>query len=267
METQALKTQLTNYNFDVRNADEKAAYAVLTKQLKREGLRLFDVHEFQAKGRITESQTVELETKHLFNNQWNTTDGRRIFDWFEVIYPNRNLKKGYYLTQTAEMRDIRSSTYQCGYCGKQYHNPEEGKTLCLACIGSEYLTPEYFPLLRLHAIDKDTPKAKRQKLTDQELQLITSLYELEHAKTMQAKVDKRIQAKRDAIIKSRQALDEEERILDWCIKHSVFNKTDVSNFVYYGHTKTALFGWRTSEKDNAQLREKLKNAPFKWEIK
>lgn len=57
---------------------------------------------------------VDIDTSYLFNNQYNTKEGFRIFD-----------------SQIEEIRgDIREGLFTCGYCGKQYRGQENKPCDC-----------------------------------------------------------------------------------------------------------------------------------------
>ena len=57
---------------------------------------------------------VDIDTRYLFNDQYNTKDGFRIFD-----------------AQIEEIRgDIREGLITCGYCGKQYRGQENKPCNC-----------------------------------------------------------------------------------------------------------------------------------------
>lgn len=67
---------------------------------------------------------VELDTEYVFDDQWNTTCGLRLFDWAEAGYDNKFIHEGYYLDLTQEMYDIRKNTYKCSFCGESSQDPE-----------------------------------------------------------------------------------------------------------------------------------------------
>src|SRR5215472_14446345 len=130
MTTNTLQTIFHAYRFDLDNATERTAWEALKAKLTAEGLEVFETwggkgshYQPELDGRI-----LELETAHLFDNQWNTapieghTDkGLRVFDWAKD-YPidfSPNIARGHWLEQTAEMREVRRNTVGCGYCGRQ----------------------------------------------------------------------------------------------------------------------------------------------------
>lgn len=104
-----LITTLHWYRFNTENESEKEKYLKMSETLKEKGLKVFghiDMNlgksrEFRKILENLNSKTIELETEHLFNNQWNTepvegsTSGLRVFDWSETIFPNKKIKEGY----------------------------------------------------------------------------------------------------------------------------------------------------------------------------
>lgn len=79
--------------------------------------------------------------------------GVRLFDWYEGIYTNTNIKKGYYINQSYEMAHLRHRVYKCGYCGHQiesYNPPLFHK----GCLGSPFLTLKDLPLTRYRPVVK-----------------------------------------------------------------------------------------------------------------
>lgn len=114
MET--IKAKLVYYNFDLDNTKDKQTYNNLVLSLKAKGLSLFDSAYFyydyeknkaffnQIK-EIEQKGFIEIETKHLFNNQYNTKEGLRVFDWYEQQKPNKKLKEGYYRKLTLKNRE------------------------------------------------------------------------------------------------------------------------------------------------------------------
>lgn len=121
-----IKTTLHYYRFDLSDDNQDLEYMSLINKLKSEGRSLFDSHanmgkegrEYREKIASYNKKIIELETEYIFNNQWNTVEGLRVFDWAESIYPNKNIKEGYYLELNDEIRYIRENNTRCHYCGK-----------------------------------------------------------------------------------------------------------------------------------------------------
>ena len=182
---------------------------------------------------------IELETKFLFDDQWNTApnvcsaSGLRVFDWAENIFPNAHVKSGHWLEITPEMTAARANRIKCHYCGKQYEGPQ-AETFCGACLDSPYLQPNDFKLTRLAPIDCN----KFSELTADELAERMPLYKdaqlrgkTERAKRQHA--DKRAQLLTDrdkAIYKANRKYDG----FTWLLDHSL----NVENVIYYSHTDT-----------------------------
>ena len=160
---ETIKTVLHYYHFDISKEDEVNEYKKLCKNLESTNLVKFagignDDYQHYKKHIIPiDGKTIHLETKHLFNNQWNTapTDtsehGLRVFDWDECIFPNKDIKQGYWLEQTEEMKRVRKNTFKCGFCGAQYTDPP-ANGFCDKCLDSEYLRESELHLLRLKPI-------------------------------------------------------------------------------------------------------------------
>jgi len=124
------KTILHYYRFALDKADEREQYFALCKILEDDlHLKKFDSISPEHSKWYRESivplngETIELETKFLFDNQWNTAptktsdNGLRVFDWAEAIYPNRDIREGQWLEQTDEMIGLRNDNLKCHWCG------------------------------------------------------------------------------------------------------------------------------------------------------
>lgn len=189
-----IKTTLNAYHFDVSKEEEAQAYKELCESLRAKGLKVFSTiqnpssKEFRNFRDIVNSLDggyVELETKHIFNNQWNSApipgqseNGLRLMDWAESIFPNKDIKEGYYLEQTPEMAELRRNTASCGYCGHQ-EPMQKGNVFCPVCLDSEYLKPEDLHLTRMMSVES---KGNRKKLSDAERSHLMPLYV--HAQTV-----------------------------------------------------------------------------------
>src|SRR5574343_1459067 len=141
-----IKTTLVAYRFDISEEPQKTEYSKLCEHLKELGLTSKKHACIADKNPNLETREVLLSTKFLFSNQWNEENsaeqtGRLLFDWCEPIFPNKNIKEGYYLIPTPKMEEVRQTTYKCGYCGKHYYNyhEHEHSEFCLSCLNSPYL--------------------------------------------------------------------------------------------------------------------------------
>lgn len=289
MTTKTLKTRIHKYRFNTENPAEKEAYQVLCTVLKQTPGRGHWLHALtEPSSRAEESEwikegaEIELETEHLFDNQWNTTCSHRVFDWYETIYPNKDIKAGHYLDITEEMVRIRETTFGCGYCGKQYTElPEKyalgqsatllltsGSYFCAACLDSPYLKMEDLHLLRLHPVTRRWESFP--PLSAEELAELHPIYV--HRQTTEAgsravlqiqKLRQEISAKRDRDVRRAEM---EFSGMTWLMDHNV----STENVIYYSHNERFSFGWRNSGLDKAvaaELRTKLAGFPFPYDIK
>lgn len=274
-----MKTTLHYREFDLSVAADNAAYIALRAAQTRDPKNAFEVWaetgakgaEFRQKLQDLDGKEVELDTSCLFDNQWNTAaipgiseSGMRVFDFYAERWPNRSIRTVQWLEITDEMRAIRATVRKCGYCGKHYPGPEglPRFELCTSCVGSEYLKPESFPLLRLKPIDFTGTRAP---LTEEETEFLTREHEGAYALA---------QAARRAKLKERIERDAEKSIRD--IGTETSGKTrfldmglDVDNLIFYPHTGRFCYGWREkvtregAERIHAQL---TKLAPFRYPL-
>lgn len=272
-----MKTVIHNYSFDIRTEQGKADWLALKAKLEAEGLRVFETHGggSHCKPQLG-TREIELETKHLFDNQWNTAPiegvsdkGLRVFDW-ALDYNSHSgaphgIKRGHWLEQTPAMREIRRNTYACGYCGKQ-EPAQKGDVFCSHCLDSEHLKESELHLTRMKAIDD---KAERAPLTEAErAHLLPKYREAQlHGSTERGKA--RIAAQREAVhTKFKNAVANATAERDgfvWLMDHGV----NTSNVIYYSHTKRFSFGWRApiSKAVESELLDIITEFPFSYDIR
>lgn len=246
-----MQTILRAYEFDVSTDAGKAAWSAF-KEERAKGPRCFGpaLHPM-TETLALDGVTVELETKHLFNNQWNATaSGKtwRVFDWFlqahsyngaKNLAPS-NIRRGHYLVQTDEMREIRRNIARCGYCGKQ-EPAAKGYVFCPHCLDSEYLTEANLFLARMRSVDDDSEFAP---LTKAESAYLLPLYrqaqihgnsERGKAKLTALRASINGDAKRAILA----ATLERDGLL-WLIDHGI----NTDNVLFYKSRCRFSFGWR-----------------------
>lgn len=271
-----IKTKLVSYYFDTSEPDQKAAYGALKAELKAQGLRCFET--WGGSGHYLpfaeNGAEVELETKQLFSNQWNTApisgvsdNGLRVFDWAQD-YPinfRKCIKRGHYLEQTAEMQAARDNTVACGYCGKQ-EPAQKGYTFCPHCLDSEYLTSDLLHLTRMQRISDTTDRAPlTQAEKDHLLPLFKQAQLHGNSERGKLRIERKyadLKAARDRAI---HRAETEYHGFKWLMDHNV----NTSNVIYYSHTDSFCFGWRKPI-DGAlygDLVDVLVEFPFSYEIK
>ena len=274
-----MQTRYHAYEFDTRDAAQKANYAALRARLTAQGLKCFESHGGRSHyNPALDGRTLELETKHLFENQWNTAPiegvsdkGLRVFDWAQDAYvgdhigPPRHLKLGHYLDQTPEMVAIRRDTLKCGYCGAQ-EPASAGLSFCPHCVDSEYLKVSDLPLTRLRPVCDGY--AERPPWTDAELAEVLPRYRDAQAHGATARGRARMAADRKRITEGaaktiKNAEMEREGLL-WLLDHG----RPVANVIFYAHRGVFCFGWRTRLEDAvlSDLLDIISEFKFPYEI-
>ena len=247
------------YSFDIRNNDEKAAYEVMCKAVPAS--EKFDcLADQRDMGAVFKSESVALDGKYLFDNQFNTVDGRRLFDWYEPIFPNKTLKRGYYVENLVELQALRKARLSCGYCGYQ---TDDKIDICPKCLGSEYLTEDYLPLLKMQSIS-----SKDQRVLPPDiLAELTERWKLAHAETMKVKAQKSIE---HLISRTRQdAIDAKTKLagLEWLVDHGFYA---IDKVIFYPHRQIFTFGWQDSNRltsaEKSLILEIASEFPFDYEI-
>lgn len=281
-----LKTQIHYYCFNTNKAEEKTAYLALCEKIKAQSPdrgRWMNALAMPGSRGMKEptsgTQEIELETAHIFDNQWNGTTAR-VFDWYEGINPNsRHLKFGHWLTITPEMAKLRKDTLKCGYCGKLYgpHHAKKPKSaFCESCLGSQYLKREELHLLRLVPVCDDWKEGARYKLTEKESAALVPVWEemrrtcdlkraSEARKKERASIVAELEAKKRELEKGNAGALEKHDGMLWLWEHGF--TTD--NWIYYSHTRTFALGWRDLADDETALRflDVASEFPFNYEIR
>lgn len=284
-----IKTKIHVYKFDTSKPSEKYAYEELKTKLRAtlgRGHRMHCLASFDKELELSDGP-IELETKHLFSNQWNSAPygkyekGIRCFDWYEAIYPNAHYKQGHYLDITQEMIDIRQHTDVCGYCGRQYDNQwyiklSDGgiawaadltNRFCEACLDSPYLKAEELHLLRLLPIALDMPT--RAPLTPQEQDHLIPLFVERQTVASDSRAVKKRKKEREDIEerfeRKNATYRREHDGMIWLWEHHV----NLDNVIFYEHTGVFSFGWRApvDAAVKARLLDIMVEFPFPYEIK
>lgn len=262
-----LTTTLHVYHFDISTPEGRADYDALRGRLEARGLECFE--SWGGKGHYSpfkdKAGAIELETRYLFDNQWNTACGLRVFDWAQDatgagLLP-RHIKRGHYLEQTDAMRAARRDTVACGYCGKQ-RPALDAPAFCPCCVGSEYLKRDDLHLLRLKRIDDKTARAP---LSDQEAAELMLVWVAAQT-TLNAKKAEAARAKVLADYDKSVRLAELEKAgFLWLLDNGI--ATD--NWIFYRHTASFCLGWRAPiEKEvYTQLCLDLVGFPVDYEIR
>ena len=286
-----IKAELVYFHIDVSRPEGRKAYAELCETLKEipfETRRISAIvagatskflKSLQEKLDINiswgdsqlYSREIHLETKHLFEDRWNTVEGFRLHNKASFEWPALHIKEGYYIRQNPQMIAVLQGTAMCGYCGHQA--PVGEKDFCDKCISSLYLEVSKLRLLRMEPIETPerrtgetlrTPRGARP-LSEEELAVIMPRYVEAQTKLreqQEAKLRAEIEAGLNKVIEL--ATIKRDGML-WILDAGI----PTENLIFYPHTRTFCFGWRNrvSKEVRAELVEKLKQFPFDFEIK
>lgn len=276
-----IKTTLHAYSFDIQTADGKAAYDDLRMKLKALGLRCFETHGGGSHYRPDLAGEIELETKYLFSNQWNTAPipraknkdtaekGARVFDWAQDYNSQtgapRGVKRGHWLEQTAEMREARRNTVKCGFCGAQ-EPAAKGYVFCPHCTDSAYLKEADLFLTRMRPVDGQGPRAP---LTQAEADHIAPIYRRAQIEGSTARGRARLAKTRANIEadykRAAENADAKYRAAVWLMDNA---PGLLENWIFYPHAGRSCFGWRRAypQGEAARVARTLAGFPGDFDI-
>lgn len=272
-----MKTRIHYYDIDASTPDGKRRYAELVATIKVDGgdargrwmKAISDESRHRQDGEVVD---VEIETKYIFDNQWNATE-LRVFDWYEeAIFTNgrknKTLRRGHWTEITPDMADLRRNTQRCGYCGVLYgpmHETAPEGGFCLRCLDSPYLKEEDLRLLRIAPLGF---RVERAPLTAAECDILVPLY----VERQSGGTDSRAKARRDkqrADVLERhgkETADAEVRRngMLWLCDRGF----DLDNVIFYDHIRRFGFGWRSPLSDSvvSRLLDIVSEFPYLYTI-
>ena len=250
------------YDLDITKPDQADIWSNLQAQLLARGVKCWSTRGTSRQpdgGKLYKQtndylQTVKvgqphhIETKHLFLNQYNSA-AVRLFDWYDLEYTNRNMRRGYYIEPSADLEQAKLDRFTCGYCGKQQWEPVE--RFCRACWGSEYLKPEELHLTLLLPV-AESFGADRKKLAGElpagMVQQFTEENRVARKVAATARLDKRIKDKRRQLLQKVADGKKEVLALRWLVEQDLGHLE--ANLIYYSHTQNFCFGWREPYSNN-----------------
>jgi hypothetical protein len=239
-----MQTTLHTFKFDIREPADKLAWCELKAKLKNgppcHGPVFSDVYsQFTA----YDGTVVDLQTEHLFNNQWNMEQGNlRVFDFaLESLPYNRNLRRGHYLEQTEEMREVRRNTIRCPYCGKT-EPAAAGSVFCSKCLGSPYLKLEDLlaGATRMRPIDSESGWTALQP---GERNHLLPLYKAARTAATNTQIAEFLKKTKERARKKIGRAYCERRGYERLIELGL-GMIAMQNVIYYEHTGRFGFGWR-----------------------
>ena len=284
-----IKVKLNKYDLDISDDKDAQEYERIRETCKASGFELFDVSlEGGDKFDSFPCEQVIDET-HLFENQFNTVEGFRIFQWYESTNRyGRNInrvKRGYYLTgDLEELKKAQDNQLICSFCGKRYSALEaraSGLVFCNACLGSENLVESGLNSLRLKAL---SAKRDRQELSESEKNEILPLFHRAQRRAHKERLAKTLEAEKNRLMKELDSQLEQMKELESLkpqmqeieslqLQSDFFSKLlDFGVYekpIYYSHTNKFVFNWqeRMADSEIIELQKKLINFPFEYSIK
>ena len=277
-----IKTKVHNYCLNLKNSDEAKTYTALCAERKAAGRKLMAVYSRDKLSYKNYTSEVTIDPGHFFDNQSNTLaskaeSGKRIFDWYETIVENKDVKIGMWTEITPELQAARDNTRKCGYCGHQYgpyHNPAPADGFCDRCLTSEYLQEKDLPLLRLRPV---SDKRHNHKLTKAQLDDLLPRYVTAQTTGAFTANAKRLEEQRAEVQKEFEKKQEEfERGIDnphieragkeWLLSRGI----SLSNVLFYRHLGVFSFGWRgdgVGPSVKEALLKVLADFPYRYEIR
>jgi hypothetical protein len=243
----------------------------LVEKFKELGLQEFDSLEFQYHN--IPAGYYNVETKFIFNNQYNTQEGYRIFEKCTSLNgPKMRKGRGYYISEGIEdIREYQSHISTCGYCGKQFYDTKQ--IYCENCLGNEYLKEDDLDLLILKPIlskeNRVIPSEYKEEIT-QKYYIAQGLGKEKRDQLALSKNRKKVEnLLPEAEGKAQQLIEAAKKqtvAFTWLLDNG-FNILD--NVIYYDHSDKFCFGWYKTIDDEtmSKLLNKLSEFPFDYEFK
>jgi len=231
-----IKVKINKYFLNISNKNDAKKYEVIKKECSALGYKLFDCisisGEHHKMAEMPEDQTID--PSFLFENQYNTFEGYRVFEWKEEIYRNKHVKEGYYLTGDINaLNELKQAHYVCGYCGNR-HQGHDAPLTCSKCLGNEYLTEEYLPLLVMQPLIG--PKRQAEGPSKKAFEEVQSRFKAAQIERLKAEADKVLAKVDEACAKLRYEAETQAKVL-----RSGFS---IDNLIYYSHKNEWVWGWR-----------------------
>ena len=210
-------------------------YIALRERLK--SYKRFRVWDTSSHETHVKAGTYHVETDHLFDNQSNTKEGFRIFDFADYSRNPHvaNTRYGHYIENIDELEAARAKRSKCGYCG---HSEDDADgEWCPKCRGSEYLEPSNYRLLQM------LPVSSRAKRDAEPPADVIADIEKQQMAGAKLRAEKKIAAKIAKLEQDQLNAAHEIEFIRACVELG-FHTTLLDNLIYYSHTNKFCFGWR-----------------------
>ena len=277
-----IRAELVRYRFNIEDPSQRALWKSTCEDLKSQGVKCFNVYPnperegrrytFDGEGMIATDVVLEAgDLRCAFDNQWNEsgTDGRRLFDWYEAIYPNKNIKAGHFIRLNRTIINYRARVWKCGYCGVGYWSEDgsEPQPYCTSCMGSKYLAEKDLHLLLLNPLDakkrdRDLSEILR-KFRGVEGEMIARYRKEQTYASNSRDRARQIKDREDILHKYDVAVDNAKVERDgklWFMDRGY----NLDNLIFYTHTGRFCMGWRRqlTEDEASEWRRRLQDFPF-----
>lgn len=274
---ETISVEVVFYRLDVSEPAQAEAWSALQEKLLGAGYK-FWAHIPDVSGgpgsttkymqQVKEGRPHAVETKHLFGDQYNSASVR-LFDWYHIKWPNRDIREGYYIEPNAELEQAKRDRHVCGYCGHQEWNPTE--PFCRECWGSEYLKAEelhmtlYLPVAESFGADRaklagELPAEMLERFTEENKQA--------RMKAARARLIKRRAQVRARLAQEQESAQKKLEAFEWLVDQDLEHLE--RNMIYYRHKNEFCFGWlKPFSKNEAAALETgaLLRFPFPFTVK
>ena len=213
---------------------DSAEYKALRETLKaHKRFRVWDIDGT----RSIKAGVYNVETNHLFNNQSNTVEGFRIFDFADYSRDpqTQRTRYGHYIVDVSELDAARDKRAQCGYCG--YSEDDATGQWCAKCRASEYLEPAQYSLLAMLPVSS---KARRK--IEPPTDVLADIEAKQKAATIKRVADQ-IETRKLALEQKVLDSEYEAEFITLCADRGL-GRVVLDNLIYYTHTNKLTFGWR-----------------------
>ena len=256
-----MQTRLTYYYLNVSKPDDRAEYLALLDRMAKDPDRGPVFCAWGSKWKAhphNEVEEIELDTGHLFDNQWNEAGdkGRRLFEWYEEYVDNKNIHLGYVMDLTPEMLEAKRNRYRCHFCAFQIDNPKV--EFCPSCLGSQFLEEKDLSLTRLTPVTESYSKAKVP--ADRYVE-----YRAEQIRCRRIRLRERKANNRKSAERKLELAQIEFDGFTWCLDNGI----DTNDLIFYSHTERFCYGWHDGLDDvrYSEAEEKFKGFPYAVDLK
>lgn len=270
-----IKSKFETYRYDISDLNEKIEYAKLVDYLQSKNYKKwtnylgynynFEKNQNWWNKLYKLGSVVEIDTSFLFEEQFNTTKSSgnlRLHLWSEDIYPNKDIKQGYYL-ESEELLEVIKEQHKCGFCGARYNKENMPKDkICTKCLGSPYLSEDNIKLLRLNSVA--TPNGLKKYLTKEQVEKLKPKIFRERVKYNKMVAKKDLKERLERNEKEFQTAKNEYYGTKWLLKKG-FN---VDNIIFYPHRDIFTLGWKTplTFDEEQDVKKRLKDFKYSYEI-